>query len=187
MVRHETGCVRWKVSTVSRSCPVRDSGSARWWLEVLPMAQLGSGVTPLPLVAWVRRMLSPNAPPSPTATTKRSSPRRRPSSIRSPRPAARPAATSTADSRRRCRAIRYLSVPVPERGCVEPTWTDAGHLPVTGYTPSTGRRPRGHASIACSGACRCSHFRAAASLKPRDRRRSRVPVRIARLRSRSCR
>ena len=33
--------------------------TARWWPGVLPVAQLVSGVTPLPAVAWVRRMLSP--------------------------------------------------------------------------------------------------------------------------------
>ena len=32
---------------------------ARWWPGVLPVGQLVSGVTPLPTVAWVRRMLSP--------------------------------------------------------------------------------------------------------------------------------
>ena len=35
------------------------SRTARWWPGVLPVAQLVSGVTPLPAVAWVRRMLSP--------------------------------------------------------------------------------------------------------------------------------
>ena len=33
--------------------------TARRWPGVLPVVQLVSGVTPLPAVAWVRRMLSP--------------------------------------------------------------------------------------------------------------------------------
>ena len=45
-------------------CPVADElpvrgRTARWWPGVLPVGQLVSGVTPLPAVAWVRRMLSP--------------------------------------------------------------------------------------------------------------------------------
>jgi hypothetical protein len=48
-------------------CPWAVSGSARWWPSELhadgqwfcPVGQLASGLTPLPLVAWVRRFESP--------------------------------------------------------------------------------------------------------------------------------
>ena len=142
------------LSRASGICSMADSRTARSWPTELPVcgqqecpvatkcSARGSGGQwrhPLAVGGWVRRMLSPNAPPSPKATPKWSSPRRRPSSIRSPRPAVRQAAASTADSSRRYRVVRCLLVPVPERGWVEPTWTDTGHLPVAGYTPSTGR------------------------------------------------
>ena len=56
-----------RLSTASGICPVADSRTARWWPTELPgggqvfcpLGQLVSGVTPLPAVAWVRRMLSP--------------------------------------------------------------------------------------------------------------------------------
>jgi hypothetical protein len=43
-----------------RDCPAVVNRTARWWPGVLPEGvQVVSGVTPLPPVAWVRRMLSP--------------------------------------------------------------------------------------------------------------------------------
>ncbi len=42
-----------------QDCPLVANRTARWWPGVLPVGQLVSGVTPLPAVAWVRRMLSP--------------------------------------------------------------------------------------------------------------------------------
>ena len=62
---HGEGCPR--VSMASGICPVADSRTARSWPTELPgggqvfcpLGQLVSGVTPLPAVAWVRRMLSP--------------------------------------------------------------------------------------------------------------------------------
>ena len=42
-----------------QNCPVVANRTARSWPTELPGVHLVSGVTPLPAVAWVRRMLSP--------------------------------------------------------------------------------------------------------------------------------
>jgi len=41
------------------NCPAVANRTARRWPGVLPAGQMVSGLTPLPVVAWVRRMLSP--------------------------------------------------------------------------------------------------------------------------------
>ena len=57
------GSAQWRTAELpgggQQNCPVVANRTARWWPTELPGVHLVSGVTPLPAVAWVRRMLSP--------------------------------------------------------------------------------------------------------------------------------
>ena len=125
---------------------MRHSGSARFWPTELP----GGGQVSCPWLSWavghphaVRGCGEADAVAQRAAESygyaEEVQPETQPSSIRSPRPAVRQAAASTADSSQRYRVVRCVLAPVTQRGCVEPPWTDTGHVPVAGYTPWIGR------------------------------------------------